>query len=474
MVHLFLGKLEPYNRFVKLKDKKDRRVLTQKKAQKDFAKTMPNIIVGSGFNDASLGLAYFNLNSKLKHANPALEKMFGYTTEQMSKMTFSEVTHPDDLHKFTQLESDFKEGRSKSKNIDVRCFRADGKTLYLRILFSIMRSDIQQKDADYYMAVVEDLTDQYSTEKEKILNRRVFEIIAEYSPTTVWLATSNFEEILFINDSFCNIWGITRENITSNGREHMLKRVHPDDRADALRVFESIANGPKEDHWSHEFRIVRDNGSIVYIEDRGRVVRDENGVATYLVGTHHDITSKMVYTEKLELLNSELQKAYDKVKRLSEYDSLTNCLNRAAMTSRLSDTLYQYNRYEIPATIIYLDLNGFKQINDKYGHYVGDQVLIQFVEKMQGLIRQSDILGRMGGDEFLLLFSGANQLSAEHFLAKNQKQFQTIVEIPNKKPISVNLSFSAGIAEIDFSVNNIDEWIDIADRAMYVDKISSQ
>jgi len=85
----------------------------------------------------------------------------------------------------------------------------------------------------------------------------------------------------------------------------MLKRVHPDDRADALRVFESIANGPKEDHWSHEFRIVRDNGSIVYIEDRGRVVRDENGVATYLVGTHHDITSKMVYTEKLELLNSE-------------------------------------------------------------------------------------------------------------------------------------------------------------------------
>ena len=178
--------------------------------------------------------------------------------------------------------------------------------------------------------------------------------------------------------------------------------------------------------------------------------------------------------QKLEQLNSALQKAYAKVKKLSQYDSLTNCLNRAAMMTRLSDAMYQFKRYEIPATLIYIDLNNFKSINDKYGHYAGDQILVSFVEQMQSLIRQTDVLGRMGGDEFLLLLPGATSLSAEQFIAKVNKNFQVNVSLPNRDLINITLNYSAGHAEIAFDTESIDAWIDLADRAMYVDKISSR
>ncbi len=440
---------------------------------KEFKETLPNIIVGSGFNDAMLGLGYFSLSGRLMHANPALQKIFGYDTQSMLNIHYSEVTHPEDVNKLETLLDDFREGKVLSKSFDIRCFNAQGKTLYLQTLFSIMHD--QYERPTYLIAVIQDLTSEHTAIEETRLNRQFFETVAEYSPTTVWLASPSFDKLLFVNDAFCKIWGIERKNIENMDKQFMLNRVHPDDRERVLERFNSISSNPDQfEQWSHEFRIMHANGNISHIEDRGRVVRDENGKPRYMLGTHHDVTDKVIYTEKLELLNSELQKAYNKVKRLSEYDSLTNCLNRAAMTNRLSDALYQFNRYEIPSTLIYLDLNGFKQINDKYGHYVGDQVLIRFVEKLQGLIRQTDILGRMGGDEFLLLFPGANQLSAEQFLVKSKKHFDTRVEIPHRDSVNISMHYSAGIAEIDFAVNNTDEWIDIADRAMYMDKVSSQ
>ena len=435
-----------------------------------FSQTLPTIVIDKSFQSASLGLIYYTPDGKVLHANPAVQKIFGFGDDKIENFQLHESTHPDDLYRFDGLIDTINANPNHSHTIEIRCFDAQGQLLYIRVLFcAIMGDDNEPK---YILAIVEDLTPQHAALEEKRLNRHLFETISAYSPTTVWLSTFDWDEVLFVNDAFCEVWQLEKDEILGRDGRKMLERIHPDD---VDKVKNLVKAGPDEkDKWFQEFRLIKKDGEIRHIQDKGRLVRDENGEPRYLLGTHHDVTEKVVYMEKLELLNSELQKAYDKVKRLSEYDSLTNCLNRAAMMNRLSDALYQYNRYEIPATIIFLDLNGFKQVNDKYGHYVGDQVLSSFVEKMQGLIRQTDILGRMGGDEFLLLFPGANALSAEQFIRKSQKQFETVVDIPNKTPFTITLNYAAGFAEIDLSVNNVDEWIDIADRAMYVDKISSQ
>ena len=111
-------------------------------------------------------------------------------------------------------------------------------------------------------------------------------------------------------------------------------------------------------------------------------------------------------------------------------------------------------------------LNRFKEVNDVHGHLAGDLVLKNFVKHMQKRIRQTDILGRMGGDEFLLLFPGTSKYKAEQFLKKEKQEFKT--KINDKQ--SLMLSYSVGIAELDFTMKSIDEWVDAADKLMYKEK----
>ena len=85
---------------------------------------------------------------------------------------------------------------------------------------------------------------------------------------------------------------------------------------------------------------------------------------------------------------------------------------------------------------------------------------------MQKRLRQTDVLGRMGGDEFLLLFPGTTKYNAEQFLKKEKKEFTTKINDGQ----TLLLSYSVGIAELNFNMNTIDEWVDVADKLMYKEK----
>lgn len=98
--------------------------------------------------------------------------------------------------------------------------------------------------------------------------------------------------------------------------------------------------------------------------------------------------------------------------RLADRDALTPVLNRRAFLRELSRTAAYCQRYEVPASVVYFDLDGFKAVNDRYGHAAGDAALTTVADRLIANIRESDILGRMGGDEFALILVQSDQATA--------------------------------------------------------------
>lgn len=148
----------------------------------------------------------------------------------------------------------------------------------------------------------------------------------------------------------------------------------------------------------------------------------------------------------------------------ADQDVLVPCLNRKAFVRELSRILSFVERYGLPASLVYIDLDNFKEINDRHGHAAGDAALLHVCEVVKGHIRESDLLGRLGGDEFGLLLAKANQREAE-------TKADLISQIMKASPLvwagrAIQLSFTTGAYEFRPGENPA-EAMARADRAMY-------
>ena len=178
----------------------------------------------------------------------------------------------------------------------------------------------------------------------------------------------------------------------------------------------------------------------------------------------------MTLMSEVDNLRRELQRTRERleeVEKTADQDQLLPLLNRRAFVRELTRYISFTGRYGTPATLIYFDLNGFKTVNDTYGHAGGDAVLNHFSETLLGHVRDSDIVGRLGGDEFGVLLTHANQeqgLKKADQLAENLRASPTMW---NGNPIPTG--FSYGAFELKPG-DTADLAITRADEAMYVHK----
>jgi diguanylate cyclase (GGDEF)-like protein len=176
-----------------------------------------------------------------------------------------------------------------------------------------------------------------------------------------------------------------------------------------------------------------------------------------ILGTADDITREKTQQQAL-------MSAVTKLEHLSKTDSLTGLANRREIFSQLSDEISRMDRGQQTSTLVYIDLNKFKEINDKYGHKVGDKALVEFSERMSGLLRDSDRFGRIGGDEFVILLYGTNEKETEVFFNRvAQSDFEVNVDGNKVVPIG----FSVGWVEWSEGIETVQEWLDKADEVMY-------
>lgn len=164
-------------------------------------------------------------------------------------------------------------------------------------------------------------------------------------------------------------------------------RLHPDDIDDVKKALQLYLDGLVA-KFDVEFRFRRKQGDYMWIQARGKIVeRDDDDSPSRVVGTHSDISEKKAYEKQLE--------------HIAHFDSVTNLPNRILLIDRLNQAMYQAQRRDQKLAIAYLDLDGFKAINDENDHLVGDQFLATIANEMHDVLRKGDTLARLGGDEFV-------------------------------------------------------------------------
>ncbi len=147
--------------------------------------------------------------------------------------------------------------------------------------------------------------------------------------------------------------------------------------------------------------------------------------------------------------------------QLANTDKLTSAYNRQFFDQRLEEELDRAQRYDLKLSIIYLDLDHFKQVNDQHGHKIGDSVLIDFSRVVRKTIRESDIFARFGGEEFIVLAQMASSDSAHALYLRIKDAIDShTFEVIN------NMTFSAGIAQLQKDETAV-QILDRADKALY-------
>ena len=322
-----------------------------------------------------------------------------------------------------------------------------------------MRDD--SNNPDYFISVVEDIDEKKRIQSELFQVDALFsKIVSAFSERTfIWVATPDFSKLKYANDGYANIFGRSEYELYCNPMS-FLDHVHEDDRTRVAKVF---SRRPLE-NWDIQYRIYDSKGEVKYLHDRGNLIFDDRETQTLILGTADDITR-----EKNQ--QQALMSAVTKLEHLSQTDSLTGLANRREILSQLSDEIARMERGQKASTLVYVDLNKFKEINDKYGHKVGDNALVEFSQQMKVLLRDSDRFGRIGGDEFVILLYGTDDKETEIFFERiAQHDFTLNVNNTSVVPIT----FSVGWVTWSAEISTVEEWLDKADEVMYEKKHNLQ
>ncbi|WP_147282432.1 EAL domain-containing protein [Microvirga subterranea] len=190
-----------------------------------------------------------------------------------------------------------------------------------------------------------------------------------------------------VNPAFCRLFGYTEEDMLSRTAADL---THPDD--------EAPDDGPllrgETDFAESERRYLRKDGTEVWVLRSVSLVRDEAGKPAYLIVQFQDITSR--------------REAEDRLRYTATHDELTGLLNRSAFEQRLDEALAESREIGIRHALAFLDLDRLKIINDSAGHVAGDSLLRSVAGALPGYLRDGDIIGRLGGDEFGIILLGCS------------------------------------------------------------------
>jgi diguanylate cyclase (GGDEF)-like protein/PAS domain S-box-containing protein len=234
--------------------------------------------------------------------------------------------------------------------------------------------------------------------------------------------------------------------------------VHPDDRAN-VRAGELRCLATGENH-DEEYRVVWPDGSIRWLRETGNVVKNDHDATIKMMGVVRDITEEKASASYLQ--------------HLAHYDPLTGLPNRLVLEERLCEALEQARVSATRVALVFVDLNGFKAINDHYGHAAGDRVLITTATRLKKILRSTDTVARIGGDEFVVILQGLPQGVSLQDEARTICQ-KIFVEL--SPPITIgndqrHIGTSLGVAVFPDHAPSMDRLIHIADLAMYEAKRS--
>jgi diguanylate cyclase (GGDEF)-like protein/PAS domain S-box-containing protein len=296
--------------------------------------------------------------------------------------------------------------------------------------------------------VLQDVTQIKVTEAAIQLAAKVF----SHTREGVAIADSS-GNLIEVNDAFSRITGYSRDEVI--GKNPRILNSGRQDKAFYADMWLAINT---KGYWSGELWNRHKSGAFYAEMLSVSVVRDSSGAVQNYVGLMSDVTANREHQAQLV--------------RIAHYDSLTGMPNRILLADRLSQALLQSQRRERAMVVAYLDLDGFKAINDTHGHEVGDQLLIEVANRMKEALREGDTLSRLGGDEFVALLVDLEQpTECDEILKRLLVAASSVVAT---RAGDLNVTASIGVTIYPQDGQDAEILLRHADQAMYLAKQSGK
>jgi diguanylate cyclase (GGDEF)-like protein/PAS domain S-box-containing protein len=300
----------------------------------------------------------------------------------------------------------------------------------------------------WVVGIIQDITEQKNAKEKLTLAASVFTHARES------IAISDAAgKVLDMNKTFTHITGYSREECIGKFIQNFhFGRQSPELDADMWQAL--VIEG----FWSGEIWSRRKNGDVYAEMKTITAVRDENGITTHYVSLGNDITLTKKHQKQLE--------------HMAHYDILTDLPNRALLADRLSQAMLQCSRHKQSIAVVFLDLDGFKVVNDTYGHSRGDELLIALSRRMKETLRKGDSLARIGGDEFVVVLAGL--AIVDDCWPILERLLLAVSEPVTVSDVVLNVSASIGVTLYPQDNVDADLLLRHADQAMYVAKESGK
>jgi len=386
------------------------------------------------------------INGIVKSWNPAAETIFGYTAAEMIGQSMLVLFPPDRQEEENIIIEQIKQGKSVV-HFETERLRKDQKLIHVSVTISpIFNNNRQVIGAS---KIARDVTARKQAESRLRESEERLALATIYNGVGIWDWNLTTGELVW-DDSMFALYHIQRNNF-SRAFDAWEKSLHPDDQGRCGQEINAAIydNQP----YQSEFRVVWPNKEERYIKAVAKVFRNKTGKPIRMLGTNIDITER-------KLLEDEL-------KRQARMDYLTGVCNRGYFMQQAEHEFNRNARYGNDLSLLILDIDFFKQVNDNYGHKAGDTVLQKLAEISLRILREVDSIGRMGGEEFAILLRETRQDGAMEVAERLRESFANELVAIEDQALPVHFTTSIGLATLSIEDKSIGSLIKRADNALY-------
>ncbi|WP_162560201.1 sensor domain-containing protein [Methylotetracoccus oryzae] len=370
----------------------------------------------------------------IRRLNPQWEKTLGYRLDELVAHHFLDLVHPDDVAATLEAAATLDatgsvyqfRNRCRHKDGSYRCFEWTGTA----------------RESELIIATARDVTARLQTEQALLQAAAVFE------NTRDGVAITDAEErIVNVNRAFTELTGYTKQDAL--GKTHRLLKSGRHGAKFYAAMWKAL---DKSGHWQGEIWNRRKSGELFPELLTINAIRDANGVRTGYVGIFSDISSLKADQARLE--------------RLAHHDPLTGLINRRLLLDRIEHALQGVERIGETGALLLIDLDHFKDVNDRLGHAAGDDLLQQVARRFTHRLRKSDTFARLGGDEFAVMLEPPMSAPIAAFIA--QELLDALSgEIALRSGDVVDIGASIGVALFPEHGRSVADVMHHADVALY-------
>ena len=381
--------------------------------------------------------------------NPAAETTFGYKREQAIGQMMTDMLMPAAFRQQHRQLFNRYAAHSGSDRMDRRvettALRSNGEEFPVEVAVSIIE---QEDQYPIFTAIMQDISARKAAEEQLHLAASVFENTAEGI-----MITDADNLIRAVNPVFCKITGYDEQEVL--GKDPSILRS---DQHDEHFFREMWAGLSKKGTWEGEVWNRRKDGEIYPARLSINTIRDQEKNTVRYVALLNDITQRKEYEEKIWYQ--------------ANFDSLTGLPNRTLLMDRLQHDINNAHRQGKPLALMFIDLDGFKVVNDTLGHPAGDHLLQEAANRLLACLREGDTIARLGGDEFTIVLPNIESPDQAETVAENLlKQLSEPFQLADQQH---HISGSIGITLYPDDGNSSEMLLRNGDTAMYRAKDSGR